>query len=240
MTLIAQNREFDDVITHFQVFGERRCGTNYVHALIEQNVLVKAVRNYGWKHGYPSMPCIRRDALIVAVVREPFSWLSSLHNRPFSRSHHELEFSDFLRTEWHDFYRPPEFGHAKWGYKGMPKHWKVPTQVDRHPITGKRFANPLEMRNVKNAGFCGFLHRECNVAVVDYDQTNKNPETVLASLAKTFDLDSKGEFVRPSYSGPKGRDKPRVRKEDISADDLAFIRETLDWDLEKKLGYGDS
>ncbi len=224
-------------IDHFQVFGERRTGTNYVAQLIDDNLAVDQTTKYGWKHGYPTMPCIARSALLVIVVRDPLSWLSSLHNRPFAKSHEGLAFGEFLRTQWYDQYRAKDFGHSRWGYQGMPKDRLVANQLDRHPITGKRFENPLEMRSVKNACFLGLLERECNAVLVDYEMAKNTPADMLTIISERYDIAAKGKIDVPGHVGAKGRPGQRVSDVGISNEDMAFIRAHLDVEQETRLGF---
>ncbi len=193
---------------------------------------------YGWKHGFATMPCISRSALIVVVVRMPVSWLTSLHNRPFAKSHRALDFSAFLRTEWYDEYTPKGLGHRRWGYNGMPRDFKTANQLDRHPITGKRFRNPLEMRQIKNQSYLGFLERESNVVVIDYDTAKSLPGSVIDNLSEAFSVKRKGSLSVPARVGPSGRNIPRIQENEISEEDLTFIRTNLDFHQETRLGYG--
>lgn len=224
-------------IDHFQVFGERRTGTNFLNHLLEANLKIAPTTRYGWKHGYPAMPCISDSGLIAVITREPFSWLSSLHNRPFATSHEGLSFPDFLRTEWRDLFIPKEFGHAKWGYKGMVHASHVANQADRHPLTGKPFANPMELRTIKNQAFLGFLNRECNAFVVDYDRLRRDPVDVINAIAEIFAVGRADRVNVPDRVGAKGHPKARVQVEEISGDDRRFILENLDLNEEARLGY---
>ncbi len=226
-------------IDHFQVFGERRTGTNYLDHLIADNFEIEPRYNYGWKHGFATMPCIARSGLILVAVRHPISWLSSLYNEPFSKSHRELNtFSEFLHREWYDEYAPKHIGHRTWGYKGMPRDFKTANQLDRNPLTGKRFRNPLEMRFLKNQSYLGFLERESNVAVIDYDFAKDEPQTVINILSGAFSLTPKDTLSLPPRVGPPGRCIPRISESDISTEDLSFIRSSLDRNQEVRLGYG--
>ncbi len=230
-------RHGDTPIDHFQIFGERRTGTNYVNRLLADNLDARSTTKYGWKHGYPTMPCIAASGLVVIVVREPLGWLSSLHNRAFTISHEGLDFPRFLRAEWYDRYRPKDFGHARWGYDGMHRASGVANQIDRHPITGKRFRNPLELRKVKSACFLGLLNRECNAVLVDYDTAKDRPGGVIDDVSRLFGISTKGRHHVPGHVGAKGRPKERVRTDDISDADFDFILSRLDHDQEARLGY---
>ena len=234
---IACNRAGSAPVSHFQVFGERRSGTNFAEQLFERNLTAKRVDSYGWKHGVPAMPFIQHDGLIVVVIREAFDWLGSLHNRPFAASHGDLEFSEFLRREWYEKYRPGHFGH-KDRFGKIAKGPEVANQVDRHPITGKRFRNVLELRTVKAQAFLGFVNRECNAVVLRYSDLSKRPGEVVTAVAETFGMALKTPEVKPvERVGPKGFSEKRLRKEDLSAEDIAFVQENLDRDFELEMGF---
>lgn len=230
-------RPYRETLDHFQVFGERRTGTNFVAQLMSENFTLEQTKKYGWKHGYPTMPCVQKTALFVVVVRSPLAWLSSLHNRPFAKSHEGLGFSEFLRTEWHDQYHPKDLGHTLWGYGGMPKARRVPNQLDRHPITGKAFQNPLEMRSVKNACFLGLLERNCNAVLVDYDMVKDAPDKVLSAISEIYELPMGEAVAVPGHVGAKGRPKERVSDTGIDQRDLEFIRQNLDAEQEERFGF---
>lgn len=223
--------------THAQVFGERRTGTNFLEALAAAQLKLEMTRRFGWKHGAPSMPCLPEDALILVIMREPVSWLSSLHNRPFAHSHRGLDFSEFLRKDWEYRYNPGDFGHARYGYQGMPKARRVPAQLDRHPVTGKRFAGPLELRRVKAAAMLGFLERDCNVAVIDYDTLRRDPEGIMADLSARFDIQRREAAEMPPQVGPAGHDGTRVTLDAMAPEDASFILNGLDHAQERRLGY---
>lgn len=229
----------DEPIADFQIFGERRSGTNYAHELLAKNLKIAPNFTYGWKHGFPVMPAIQRSSLIVGVFRDPINWLISLHNRPFSPSHRGLEFSEFLRKSWFDIYKPRELGHKKFGHGGMPAARGVLNQLDRHPITGKEFANPLEMRSLKYAAYAGFMERDCNVVLLDYATLRDRPVEVLDAIREQFGIaKTKGAPKAIAPVGPGGKDKPRQVASEIAAEDLDFIRSNLDEPLERSLGYG--
>ena len=125
----------------------------------------------------------------------------------------------------------------RWGYNGMPKDRLVADQINRHPVTGARFANPLELRTVKNQCFLGFMAREENCIVVDCDCANASPEQMLREIVQAFDVSTRATVEVPGHVGAKGREGSRVTAQDILPADLGFIRDNLDVDLETRLGF---
>ena len=53
---IEIHRNHKAVPTQFQIFGERSTGTHIVGRYIMRHLNIKLIHDYGWKHGFPSMP----------------------------------------------------------------------------------------------------------------------------------------------------------------------------------------
>ncbi|MEE4210664.1 MAG: hypothetical protein V2I43_15540 [Parvularcula sp.] len=227
-------------IDHFQVMGERRSGTNFAEQLFETNLRARRVESYGWKHGMPTMAYIKPSALIIVVIREAFDWLGSLHNRPFAKSHGGLAMSDFLRKEWYEIYRPGHFG-VKTIFGTIPKVAETANQVDRHPITGKRFRDVFELRAVKAEASLGYLNRECNAVILRYHDLSRNPVGMVRAVTKTFGLALRqADVATVGLVGPKGFSKTRLRRDDMSADDITYVQSRLNRNLETSMGFEDT
>ncbi|MDX1781515.1 MAG: hypothetical protein R3256_09350, partial [Thalassovita sp.] len=154
-------------LTQFQVIGERASATNLVRKLIEKNVQIDRTEALGWKHAAPRMPAIPRDFLVVVVVRNAESWALSMHKRPWHLDPRlqVLGFSQFIRSPWRGIVdRPTDFEELRPDIadKVLGEH----LQYDRHPITGRLFANLFQMRSVKLASHLGMLNRGCNLMLV--------------------------------------------------------------------------
>ena len=222
---------------HFQVFGERRSGTNYVAALIARNLALEEVFDYGWKHGFPVMPAIHPEGLIVICVRDPVDWLVSLHARPFEAPEmRDLEFSEFLRREWSSRYLPKVLNRFKFGLAGFRVTRRVPLQYDRHPIEGRAMRNVLELRTVKLNADLGMLRRDANAVVVRYEDVRSDPTGFVDQLSEIYEISRAQERLADvGRTGP--RSERRIHRSEISETDLEFIWSNLDRDLEDRLGY---
>ena len=231
------------IIKDFQVFGERRSGTNYVRALIAKNLKVKHVTHYGWKHGPPTMPAISKHSLIVLVARDPIDWIQSFYVTPHEAAEHlrvEQTFSEFIRAEWAGLALPGMQGWEKWGHQQNMELRGEELQWDRHPMTGARYKNVLEMRAVKYRAWLGLRERAAKFALVRYEDARDAPETVVEQLADEFLIDRKPDFDpidqrMGNYSlFPDGF---RERPKEISAKDRRYIADQLEPEIEEKLGY---
>lgn len=234
----------DTAITHVQVFGERRSGTNYAVSLLQKNLPLRRTHLYGWKHGFPVMPVIPARVLFVAMVRDPFDWVRSFYANPFEarRDLLDLPFSEFIRAEWHGVFRPRRQDWAKWGYgERSPKFGAgEELQLDRHPITGLPFANILELRRVKLQGHLSLAARGANCIVIRYEDLRDDPEEAIGSIRSIFGIEGGAEsFVpvtgRASPTRAGGRSAPPFAE--WTTDDLSHVRDGLDPLLEARLGY---
>ena len=97
-----------------KIYGEQNSGTIYLYWLIKRNLDVELDESpvLGWKHRLaPSEDEIpeenKESTLFVCLVKNPYSWLLSMHKRPY---HHEslkkLSFSDFLKYSYGDYRNP--------------------------------------------------------------------------------------------------------------------------------------
>lgn len=237
--LVMASPRRDGPIDHFQVFGERRSGTNYFARLLKDNLGLDMVRHYGWKHGFPSAPAISSRALIAVVVRDPVDWLVSFYSSPFAVMPplDNLSFPDFLRAEWESMARPRMQGWRRHGYREDTSLAGEVMQLDRHPVDGRRFANVLEMRRFKLAAHGGMVNRARHAVVVRYEDIKADPEPVVDAIAGRFGLARPARFCPiEKIVGPKGNPRQLVREE-IAAEDMAFIRSGLDPEQEALFGY---
>lgn len=227
-------------LDRFHIFGERRCGTNYVRTLILNNFQLKPTRAYGWKHSIPQFPILPQRCLFVVVVRDPYTWASSFFNgayeaHPFVA---KRSFDDFIRKEWIGQYRPARSPWDKCGYtidRSVGRGEEL--QLDRHPITGERFKTIFEMRSVKNQSYLGLLNRNVNVVALRFEDALAHPQELCASISKHFDLEHECFAPVEKVMGPKGLKKTEKRVHELTDDQRDFITSQLDPQLEKRFKY---
>lgn len=228
------------------VFGERNSGTNYVHNLIVRNCVVpQTLRRpydsqnkirFGWKHGFPNVKNAPDDVLAIAVYREPIAWLHSLCRTPWHTAQHlqGIPFSDFIRAEWQSVMNDPAFGigpdHPDWGRELL---------ADRDPVSGKRFANAVALRNAKNRDFAALDGQFGNCLHVCYEEVMANPQVFLNALCKNYGFARLTHFdpiIHDRATPARGAFVPKPLPP-IQARDLDFILGALDLDQEAALGY---
>ncbi|WP_298499865.1 hypothetical protein [uncultured Maritimibacter sp.] len=224
---------------HFQVFGERSSGTNYVDRLLARNTVLRSTSDYGWKHGFAQMTGVARSAIIVAVVRDPVGWALSMHAKPWHcpPALQALDFPAFLRSPWTTVIDRPRY----FGGDRAAGRIGTPLQQDRHPITGAPFANLAELRRVKAAALLGWRNRGVNLVLARLDHVQANPEAFVVAVSEAFDLRPVESF-RPinrrlgSRFLPNVEDRPATPRV-MTPEDRTWFAQALDPRLEAALGY---
>ena len=223
-------------IARFQVYGERCSGTNFLIRLMEENVTSAAfTEDFGFKHWFvPETLVLPPDTLGLVIAREPHAWLQSLHEKAW---HHPPEvkalgFSDYIRAEWRCVWDDP------WLPVGPDDpRWMTEMTHERHPRTGARVRDALEMRRLKAENFARLGARSPAFAVLRYEDLRADPRGVLDALGRWGVACGPYAPIR-TYKGDG--DRPYVPKDrpPLSPEDAAWVAERLDRDAEALLGYG--
>ncbi|GEM_PF-1072516 len=224
------------MIKRIQIYGERCSGTNYLANLIKINFSnVKVVEDYGWRHFLPKG--LNRkdhdDCLFIIIVRNPFDWLRSINKNPWHchKRLRNISFSKFIRRRWICIF--DEEGGV---IKGDPKYGSE-MLFERNPENGKRFRNVLDMRNNKIKYFLMIENKVKNYYFVNYEELSKNQD-ILKKIAKEFDIKLKNKKVIniTKYKDSNEEYIPKIY-ENIKKRDLKFIKNKLNWNQERIIGY---
>ncbi|WP_052418233.1 hypothetical protein [Pseudooceanicola atlanticus] len=220
-----------------QVFGERRSGTNLVHRLLGRNTGLQMTNRFGWKHGLPAYPVMPLKCLFIGVVRHPLDWLKSFYRGPFEVAPDiaRKPFPDFLRAEWESVYTPRNSGWFDHGYELDPRLGRgTVLQLDRHPITGRRFRNVVELRNTKLQGHLSLLARNLNAVFVRYEDVVADQQGFVDTLSGLFPMPD-----APAFAEVNRQVGPRAPALDIdfTDEDREFVLSQLDRRQEASVGY---
>lgn len=223
-----------------QVFGERSSGTNFVKRLIGRNSVLNPTEELGWKHGFPQMTAIPAHIAIVCVVRDARAWALSMHAKPWHcpPAMQALPFSQFIRAPWLTIAdRKRYFPQVRQsGGEGLP------LQLDRHPISGRPFANLFTLRRAKLDGLLSFQNRGCTLVFCRLEAVQAAPERFLSDLHRNLAVPPWGQGYRPvvkrlgSKFLPSIETRPETPKE-LGPDDLAFFQSQLHPEQEAALGF---
>ena len=230
----------DAEITRYQVLGERSSGTNYAKRLLGRNTALQPTEYLGWKHGFPHALAIPRDLLVVGTVRAADKWALSMHAKPWHTTGElqSLPFSEFIRAPWDTrIDRPRYFEHSE-----KNKTVGQVLQLDRHPLTGQKFADLFELRRAKLAGLLSYLDRDCSFVLLRMEDMIQRPQDCLDVIVQAIGQTRKSVEFRPVLKrlGSKFKaaipNRPATPKE-IPEEDFTYLKEQVNPAQEMALGY---
>lgn len=223
-------------ITSFNIKGERCTGTTYLQKLIENNLGCSYIPHTGWKHGYLTYTTkvwniadYAKTFLTIVISRNVIDWVRSFYMAPHHLPNvdsgvwlpdHKPSFSEFIRREVYQV--------------GTTHNGEL--VGDRHPFYLHRPRNILEMRNWKTEHFLYFSKVLPNVHYVRYEDLAADPARVIAEINdRWFGVDYQFKnWTKYKYNDWNYKPKKYFT---IRDENLAFIRDNINWDLEAKMGY---
>jgi hypothetical protein len=230
-------------LSTFKIYGERCSGTNFVETLIGSNFpKFRRGRRYNWeKHNFVNPPYALDETLAVVVVRDVFDWLKSLHRSPHQVDYwyRDVDFSGFLRHEWSSTFN----GFLIPNQQDLNVRFKE-LMYERHPVTGERIENVVELRNLKLASQLKVRKLYRNWVIVRFEEVRAEPEALVEHIAQTFRRRKARMFRRvekdvsnfalPGDVAGKGRQRGYA---EFTPEDRQFVMERLNMENERLLGY---
>lgn len=184
--------------------------------------------NLGWKHAAAPRPGELADAaidpseiLFLVLTKNPYSWLLSLHRRPYHAKQRHRDFDVFLKSPW-------------------------PTLGRENARTS--FETPIDLWNAKNASYLD-LAAGAEVLALRYEDLLRDPFDILDRLVRTHRFEARRSPFENIEEAAKPGDRDRRSsdyrdyylgerwKQELSPSSLAWINSRLDQDLMERLGY---
>jgi hypothetical protein len=228
-------------IKRIQIFGERCSGTNYLEALLANNLPDTPVCwDYGFKHFFPQARLDdSADSLFVIIYRHPLDWLRSLYRSPWhvAPGLRNIPFPEFIRSEWWCVWDEDA------GISRSDSRYGSEMMMERRPDTGARFTDVLAMRTAKIHAWETIRDRAAHSFYINYERLRDDPEKIIRIITRDFDIPATPHFKDVKhYKGRKwyrGWPTRLFRKPlpAISAADRRHIMSRLDAALERKIGY---
>lgn len=268
-SLCAEALFFDSYLSHvrnkpkeFAVIGERCSGTNFIEALVLQNVpsLSSLYKNQKigkrkavlHKHFFPWLdltcfgsPLISyteklfwipsyRDTLFIFVVRNPYDWIRSFYQNP-----------------WHVDLQRMGLDERKTLFSFLSNEWHVLEKfspIDEYlahlsdnwnPYRERYFRNVLELRTYKILNALRLGQIVPNFIFVPYEKVLQDPKGFINWLSWI----SHHEAVEPfasidTYKGVQSNASFSPQNySPFRAHELDFIEKNLDWEVESWIGY---
>lgn len=110
-------------IDSIKVFGERHCGTNAIGYFVGKNFNLKSLQYdfLGWKHRLAPKKSEWskfdiKNCLFIFCIRNPYSWLISMHKEPYFDHYtklKDLSFLEFIKFSIEDYENSIEMWNQK-------------------------------------------------------------------------------------------------------------------------------
>lgn len=221
------------------VVGERVSGTCFVQKLITENTKLKSVSPFNHKHYFQNTDLIRKTdtsrILFVFISRDIIEWLNSFLNNTFHADRPIRNCKDmdvFIRMEWKCIFDKTS------GTPETDKSFGREMMCERNPVDGKRFSNVIQMRNSKMEHFLELENIVENYVHLRYEEVRDSPEEFLSGITTLFGIPKNKTFKPISTVRGKGKYLyERKMYPEMKENDVDFVIQNLNMELEDKLGY---
>ena len=235
------------MIDNYQIFGERRSGTNYLANLLRKNFSgIRETTKFGGKHWFIKdhqprglenqttdrqceIPLEQSDhTLFLVIYRNPYDWLRSINLKPFhADGHWNLPFSEFIRKPW-----------ISYTTEKLNSSWR---DNENNYFFIEKADNVMVNRSMKIRHFLALDSKVKNICHINYEHLLSDID-LLAGIAEEFKIQLKHPFIKdmPFRMGDgiaKRQGFIETQYESCTPKDMEFINQQLDWDLERSIGY---
>lgn len=215
------------MIQNIQIYGERCSGTNYLENLLTINFEVSIKWNYGHKHffGFTDLKN-SDDTLFVCIIRNPFTWINSLFQKPWHLQNELLKKNNFLNKSF-------------WSYtNNLKTSNQEEILTDRNIYTNEKYKNIFEARKIKTKFLLNDLPTKVkNYIFIKYEDLLNNFEETMNKL-KDKELKIKSNKFPENTDQYKKENKKYVENKTIIFTEKEILNNIdFDIELEKSLGY---
>lgn len=183
-------------------------------------------KNLGWKHTrvkseseLRQYDILKKGVCFVTVTKNPYSWLLSLHRRPYHQYYGEKpDFVSFLRTPWKTVGRD----HCE-----------------------SVLRNPVELWNIKNKSYLRLKPFEC--ANVTSESVLADPKALIDGLSDSFSIPTSNKYFSNLDESTKDKSKNfdyyndyylnERWKDELTDESISIINSRLDKSIVDHFGY---
>jgi len=183
-------------------------------------------KNLGWKHTTVKSESelrryeiLKKGVTFVTVTKNPYSWLLSLHRRPYHQYYGEKpEFVSFLRTPW---------------------------QTVGRDNCESVLRDPVELWNVKNKSYLRL--KSVDAANITSESVLADPRALIDSLSDSFSISKSDYYFSNLNESTKDKSKNydyyndyylnERWKDELTDESVAIINSRLDKNLAAYFGY---
>lgn len=205
------------LIFEYAIYGERHSGTNFLEQCMNSCFDIPRTSFYCHKHffGWTKPETITykaRHVLFIGIVRNPYDWIMAMHNVPHHiHPHRRWDLKTLILSEW-----------------SSVTDTLYEMKEDRNFITGERYKNIFELRQIKYNYLLNTMPIVAqNYVLISYEYFIKNHKNILSIIGEKFHLKKTGEPPESMVKHPYA----------ITNDIKEIIDSNLNWNLEEAFGY---
>lgn len=206
--------------------GQRGAGRKALRERLADALFARTGDLNAWKHCLTDFPDTApfRDTLVIFCVRHPASWLLALHRRPHhARAPVPERFEDFLAMGW------PTVGRERMGGRTLTPPALYQAKVAAYLDFAARLeADGIACRTLRFEAFAADQIAQFAALAPDLAAPAAAPVPITRG---TKDPERSAAYYRDYYGQERWR-------EDLSPEATEVLRNTLDWDLFARVGYG--
>jgi hypothetical protein len=186
---------------------------------------ISSPNNLGWKHELitpqriKEINAYKNPIYFVTLIKNPYSWLLSLHRNPYGPAEINTNFEQFLAEPFKTLKR------------------------ENHP---EHFENPIILWNEKNKLYMQ-LKSNLPAIIIKYEDLLSDPKSAIDSISRQFNLKKRSDDFKNKTESTKGETKNfsyyqnyylnEIWKEKLNKKSIEIINKYLDEDLLNYFGY---
>ncbi len=230
------NHSSGDPIEEIAIMGTQKSGTVYIHALVKKNFPNCKVSSYkyGHKHCFPWVNLTKfqitkkknsqdssfnpvRKCLYLYVTKNAYENLKLHYVEDVSKND---SFLDWVSKPW------------------IPIGFNKFTEETWNPYDDRVFNNALELRKYKTLNFLQIGSLAANFVFVRYEDLIQAPEEFIKNIAENFCIQRATPFQKVSLDKLNFlRNLIHNKHVSFSKQDMDYITQNLDWEVERLIGY---
>ena len=236
-------------IKKISILGERCSGTNFLEETMINNFNIQYTGEYGNKHFfcYHNYDAVSTDdTLFIGIIRNPIYWLNSFSKELYHIPEiNRKNLNSFLFNEFYSVIDEidPTLNNNNNIFIMNNKYYtyKYKTNYnDLNYITGKKYKNIFELRNIKNDYLIRIMPKKVkNYILINYEDLLYNHDYTLNKIKQQFNLIPKNETFQKIKKYKKSDTYNFVvqRQISFSVDNINLIWKHLNVNQEAYLGY---
>ena len=176
------------------------------------------------------------STLLVVMHRNPLKWLQSLHRQPHhAPTHYGLTMSEFIRSPWRTCYTSPN---ADFSPDAAERQRWVDKSMRLGEMVIEDEASVFMHRARSVMRFETLQDQAPNVIYLNYEHVRNQPHAILARMAMQLDMPITYRYKgADTYKGNGTRPFIEQDYPPIAKPDLLHIMRSIDWDVERRIGY---